>query len=262
LIRGRTFSAAEAASGAALVVVDEDFVQRYCRDRDPLGLTFKIGVQNQDAMREVTIVGVARTVKQRSLDEHAARPTIYLPQDAPADPILLVRTRVDPAAVAEPLREAIREVAPRAKLMGMFSMREWIEKTVRERVRLNTLLELLGAMALALAGVGLYAVLAFAVRLRTAEFGIRMALGASGPQVQGSVLRQGAWLAGAGLLLAVPFAYLLAHALDARLYQVSTLDPISYLGVALMLGTVSVSACWFPAWRAARVNPIEALRCE
>ena len=262
LVRGRAFTAAETADGAAVTVVDEDFVQRYCKDRDPLGLTFKVGVQNQDAMRELTIIGVARTIKQRSLDEHATRPTIYLPLDAPADPMLLVRTSVDPAALAEPLRAALHEAAPRAKLMGIFSMREWIEKTVRDRIRLNTLLELLGAMALVLAAVGLYAVLAFSVRARTSEFGIRMALGASSREVRRSVLLQGARLALAGLLLAMPFAYLLARALDTRLYHVGALDPVSYAGVALLLGGVSLAACWFPAWRAARVDPIEALRCE
>jgi len=254
LLAGRPFTAAETRANAPLAIVDEDFVQRYCNGRDPLGLTFKVGVQNKDEMRDLTIIGVAATVKQRSLDERAERATIYLPQETPADPILLVRTALEPSALAEPLRQLIRETAPRAKVMGLFSMREWIEKSVRERLRLNMLLELLGAMALTLAAVGLYAVLAFAVRVRTTEFGIRMALGASSQVVRRSVLLQGARVAALGLVVAAPLAYALGRLLDARLYQVSAFDPLTFAGVAVLLGLVSLFACWFPAWRASRVE--------
>ncbi len=262
LIRGRNFLAEETRSDASVVIVDADFVQRYCADRDPLGLKFKIGEQNKDAMREYTIIGVAATVKQRSLDEHTERPTIYLPQEAPLGPMLLVRSKSDPAALAEPLKQLVREIAPQAKLAETFSMREWIQRTLRDRLRLNTLLELLGAMALTLAAIGLYAVLAYSVRVRTTEFGVRMALGASGSGVLKSVLLQGTRLILTGLLLSLPLAYALARLLSARLYQVGAFDPVTLLAVGSLLVVVSLVACGVPAWRASRVNPIEALRHE
>src|SRR5262249_53698852 len=109
-----------------------------------------------------------------------------------------LRVRVDPMNVAAPFEQLLHEGAPDANAMGIFSMHDWIETTLRDSSRLNTLLELLGAMALLLAAVGLYAVLAFAVRLRTAEFGIRMALGASAAGVRRGVLLHGARLIGIG----------------------------------------------------------------
>jgi ABC-type antimicrobial peptide transport system permease subunit len=156
----------------------------------------------------------------------------------------------------------VREIAPQAKLAETFSMREWIGRTLRDRLRLNTLLELLGAMALTLAAIGLYAMLAYSVRVRTTEFGVRMALGASGSGVLKSVLLQGTRLILAGLLLSLPLAYALARLLSARLYQVGAFDPITLLGVGTLLAVVSLVACGLPAWRASRVDPIQALRHE
>jgi len=267
LLRGRAFLAEETHGDALVAIVDADFVQRYCADREPLGLKFKIGVQTpveqtQEQMREYTIIGVAATVKQRSLDEHAERPTIYLPQETPLNSTLLVRSKSDPAALAEPLKQIVREIAPQARLAETFTMREWIERTLRDRQRLNMLLELLGSMALTLAAIGLYAVLAYSVRVRTAEFGVRMALGASGGGVLKSVLLQGTRLIAIGLLLALPLAYVLARLLSARLYQVGAFDPLTLLTVGTLLLAVSLIACGLPAWRASRVNPIEALRYE
>jgi ABC-type antimicrobial peptide transport system permease subunit len=141
-------------------------------------------------------------------------------------------------------------------------MTERIADTLRDTLRLNALLELLGAMALTLAAVGLYAVLAYAVRMRTNEFGVRMALGASRSGILQSVLLQGAHLIAAGLLLALPLAYLLATLLAARLYHVGLFDPVTLAGVAGLLGAVALAACWLPARRAANVSPIEALRYE
>jgi predicted permease len=262
LKQGRAFTADELRTDAPLAIVDADFVDRYNGGRDPLGLTFKIGRQSDGSMRTMTIIGVVPTVKQSSLDERAQRPTVYHPQPQPSGPVLLVRTHGDPAAIAEPLKQIVTEIAPAAKLAETRTMKDWIERTVRDRVRLNVLLELLGAMALVLAAVGLYAVLAYSVRLRTSEFGVRMALGATGARVQSGVLRQGAALVMTGIALALPLALVIERLLAARLYQVGAFDALTLGVVAALLGSIALVACWLPARRAARVNPIEALRYE
>jgi hypothetical protein len=261
LLRGRAFSAEETRTHAAVAIVDAQFAKQAFGDRDPLGQTFSMG-DDDTPSRRLTIVGVAPTLKLQALDETPQRPTVFQPDEYPANAMLLLRTRADPAALAAPVRDALRAAAPQARLRDVVTMRERIAETLRDRLRLNTLLELLGVMALTLAAVGLYAVLAYAVRMRAAEFGVRMALGASPRSVLAIVLAQGARLIVIGLLLAVPLAWLLARVLAARLYQVGAFDPLTLAGVGVLLAAISLIACWLPARRAARVDPIEALRHE
>jgi ABC-type antimicrobial peptide transport system permease subunit len=168
----------------------------------------------------------------------------------------------DAALLADPIRRAFRELAPHAKLSDVMPMRDRIASTLRERQRLNVLLGLLGAMTLTLAAVGLYAVLTYSVRMRRAEFGVRMAIGASTRRLLHDVLGQGAWLVAGGLLLALPLGFALTRVLAPRLYKVDALDPVTLLGVCIAIAIVSLLACWLPARSAARVNPIEALRQE
>ncbi|HEY2394919.1 MAG TPA: ADOP family duplicated permease [Rudaea sp.] len=262
LLRGRAFIPEETQSHGAVAIVDAKFARQVFPDRDALGQKFMMSFEFKEPMRELTVVGVVPTLKMQALDEQAQRPSVYLPEEYPLNGMLLLRTQSDPALLATPVKEIFHEVAPRARLRDVVPMRDRIADTLRDRVRLNALLELLGAMALALAAVGLYAVLAYAVRMRTAEFGVRMALGASRQSVLKIVLAQGTRLIVAGLLLALPFAYALARVLGARLYQVSAFDAVTLAAVAALLGTVALLACWLPARRAARVDPIEALRHE
>jgi len=262
LLRGRVFTPTEAQTRADVAIVDAKFARQVFGERDALGQHFMISVASNTPMRELTIVGIAPTLKMQSLDETADRPTVYQPDAVPLNGMLLVRTRSDPAALATPVKDILHAVAPAARLRDVVPMRDRIADTLRERTRLNALLELLGAMALTLAAVGLYAVLAYSVRMRTAEFGVRMALGASARSVLNNVLSQGARLIVAGLLLALPCAYALARVLGSRLYQVDAFDATTLGAVAALLGAVALFACWLPARRAARVDPIEALRHE
>jgi hypothetical protein len=262
LRRGRAFSAEETRSHAPVAIVDEKFARQVFGEHDPVGQTFKMGVDGAGSMRELTIVGVAPTLKLQALDETPQRPTVFQPDEYPRNAMLLLRSAGDPAVLAPAVRSALREAAPHARMRDLVTMRERIAETLRDRTRLNGLLELLGAMALTLAAVGLYAVIAYAVRMRTAEFGVRMALGASAGAVLRHVLGHGSRLIAAGLLLALPLAFAVAKLLGARLYRVGAFDTVTLAAVGALLGGVALLACWLPARRAAQVDPINALRDE
>jgi predicted permease len=262
LLRGRAFTADETRNRADVAIVDAEFARAVYADRDPIGQRFTMGADTPEKTRELTIVGVVPTLKLQALDEKAQRPTVFQPDEYPLNAMLLLRTRADPATLAGPVREALHEAAPRARLRDLVSMQQRIGETVRDRTRLNALLELLGAMALTLAAVGLYAVLAYAVRMRSAEFGVRMALGATSRRVLAGVLLQGARLIAAGVLVALPLAWLVGRVLAARLYQVGTADAVTLGTVAGILAAVALLACWLPARRAAATDPIQALRDE
>jgi len=263
ILRGRDFTAEETRTHAPVVIVDAQFMQQVFHGRDPIGEIVRMSRGDNDPeLHDLRIVGVVPTLKLQALDEKADQPTVFQPTELPLNGMVLVRSAGDPAALAAPLKALFHEVAPRARLRDVLSMRERIAGTLSERVRLNTLLELLGAMALTLAGVGLYAVLAYSVRLRTAEFGVRMALGASAASVLKNVLGQGLYLVVGGLLLSIPLAFVLTRSLQARLFGVAAFDPPTLVCVSLLLVAICLLACWLPARRAAQVSPIEALRHE
>lgn len=262
ILRGRNFDADDMRAKAPVAIVDETFVKRHFGEADPLGRHFKIDVGPGQQDREVMIVGVVPTAKQSSIDEVTDRVALYRPDATPPFATLLVRTTVAPSTLIAPLKALGAEIAPKESIGPIVAMNERVADTLRDRMRLNTLLGLLGATALLLAAVGLYAVLAYAVRLRMPEFGVRMALGASAARVQRTVLEQGLRLICTGLLLGAPLAWILAHALASRLYGVGPLDPLTLIIVTLLLATIGLAACWLPARQAAAVDPLVALRRE
>lgn len=261
-LRGRMFTDDEARVRAPVAIVDQTFVHRYLGDRDPIGQHFTVGVNSSEQERDLTIVGVVPTVKQRSLDEAADRVVIYQPDAAPAYGVLLVRTSVEPESVVGPLRALLRNVAPDATSSVVVSMGERISSTLSERRQLNALLGLLGAAALLLATVGLYAVLAYSVSLRVRELGVRMALGAQPARILQQILKQGFVLVGGGIVLGIPLAYAFARLLAAKLYHTGPLDLPVFTVVGALLGVIGLLACWFPARRAAATDPIVALHHE
>ncbi|HVT73953.1 MAG TPA: ABC transporter permease [Lacunisphaera sp.] len=257
LVAGRDFTERDDAA-APVAIVNEVFARRFWPGQDALGRKFRSGGA------ELTIVGIARTGKYNRLNEPPAC-FIYVPYQMGTPDLdlgLCVRTRGDPLAAVPAIRQAVTAVDPSVDILGFKPLAAYIEAVFFAQWIASLLLTLLGGVALALAALGVYAVMAFAVNQRTQEFGVRMALGATVGQVVWLVVRQGLTLTGAGVAAGVVIALGVTHLLASFLYGTSPLDPLTFLTVPAALGLVALLASCLPAWRATRVNPMEALRAE
>ena len=264
LLAGRTFGPQDVESSQRVAIVDTVFVEKNLHGQDPLGRRLAYGnkppEKESDWMQIVGVVGHIRNFGIRG----ATREQTYVPftQSIPSSATFALRTRQDPAALAPTLRLAMREVAGDVAVYNFRTMQDrWTSSISTERLTF-LLLGIFAGLALALASVGLYGVLSYTVGQRTREMGIRLALGATSHSVVALVVTQGLRLAAIGLLLGLAAALCLARSLRSLLYEVSPFDPVSFIGVGLMLAAIGVLACWLPARRAARVDPMEALRCE
>lgn len=261
VLRGRAFTPQD-GSNNPVAVIDEILARRYFADDTPIGR--RIGINNRDNREWFTIVGVVGTVKHSGLDEQVSKETYYLPirNATVGSPTLVLRTEMPPAGVIDPLREAVREIDPQLPLTRMRTMEEMIDVSLQTRRAPMLLLMVFAGVALALAAIGIYAVLAYSVSQRTGELGVRIALGARMADILRLVMRQGGRLVAIGLGVGVVAALALAGTISSQLYGVSRFDPLVLVAVIVFLGTIAVVACLIPAWRAARVSPIEAIRYE
>ncbi|HTL66239.1 MAG TPA: ABC transporter permease [Lacunisphaera sp.] len=258
LVAGRDFTDRDDAAAPPVAIVNEVFANRFWPGQDPLGRKFRSGGN------ELTIVGIARTGKYNQLNEPPAC-FFYVPYQMGAPDLdlgLCVRTRGDPLAAVPAIRQAVAALDPGVDLLGFKPLTTHVEAVFFAQWVASLFLTLLGGVALALAALGVYAVMAFAVNQRTQEFGVRLALGASAGQVLWLVVRQGLALTGAGVAAGVVTAFGLTHLLSSFLYGTSPFDPLTFLAVPAVLGLVALLASCLPAWRATRVNPMEALRAE
>jgi len=258
---GREFERGDAGE-ASPVIVDERYRQRYLQGIDPIGATIELDPDTA-MQRSAHIIGVAKTVKQDALDERTDLPLYYGYTTAPTSSLFLVtRTHGDPAALAESVRQRVLAHLPDVGIVLNRPLSEVIIKTLSDR---RALLEALGAFAIAtliLAGLGLAAVLGFSVRRRTAEFGVRMALGANTARIVGLVMRQGGTLIVAGATLGIVCGLPLAYLMSDRLYGIAFTDTQTWGLTALIVASVAAFACWLPARQAAAVDPLVALRRE
>ncbi len=262
LRRGRLLSDGDRTDAAPVMLISEATARSLFAGRDPLGERVRIGGHEAGPWR--TIVGVVGDV--RHLDVAlGATPQMYLPQSQRVDSYLtlVVRTtHADPTALAEPIRNAVRALDPSVPIYDLASLPALVERSAASRRFVMRLLGGFAATALLLAAIGLYGVIAQSVAQRTREIGIRMALGASPRSVVLLVLSGGAAIVGLGLAAGIAGALGAGRFLSAVLYEVRPTDPVSLAGAAVLLAAVALAAHWLPARRAARVDPVEALRAQ
>ena len=256
---GRLFDSRDGSSGAASVIVSASLARALWGDRDPLGR--QVGGDRETPGAQV--VGVVGNVRQFGPDAPMER-TLYRPmaQRTTWGATLVVRAESDPQTLIPLVRQAARALDESVVFRQAITMDDHLKARIAGPRFLAVLLGCFGGVALVLAALGVYGVLAYSVSQRTREIGVRVALGARQGGVLLMVVRHGMALAGAGLLLGLLAAVGLSRLLRGQLYGVSPTDPLAYGAVALLLGIVAFLACWGPARRAARVDPMVALRCD
>jgi predicted permease len=258
LIQGRSFTGQESGAAANVVIINDTMARRFWPNQDPLGKRIDLLEGNR---KSVEIVGVAKTGKYRSLGEEP-RLLMYLPFSFMARATLVARTTSDPRPLLAAVRQEVQRLDPNLALVQLGTLEEHMALPMFAARALGTLLGALGLLALVLALVGLYGVLAFFVNQRTREIGIRMALGADRGEVLKLVMSHGLTLTfiGAGIGLAGSLA--LTRVFTSLLYGIRPTDPLTYLCVSFLLVGVSALATFIPAHRASKVDPMEALRSE
>jgi putative ABC transport system permease protein len=264
LLRGRLFEEHDMLSAPVRpVLVSESFAKHAFPGQDPIGQHVRVG--GPDNRPWDIIVGVVGDVKQVSLagglqDAIYVATAQWLWADNPQ--WLVVRARGDAATLAPAIRQAIWSVDKDQPIVRVATMDNLLAKSAAERRFALILFETFGLAALVLVATGIYGVLAGSVSVRTREIGVRLALGASRGEILRLVLREGMTLTLLGAVLGLTGAVVATRALITSLFGISRLDPITYLGVLALLTGVSVIACWIPAWRATKVDPLVALRYE
>ena len=263
LRRGRFLSERDSADRPPVIVVSESLAKRRFPNGDAIGKRVRIGSSTEGPW--YTIVGIVGGVRQMSLavDDSDAIYTTTSQWSFPDQALsLIVKTRGDGTSFIPAIKSAIWSVDKDQPIVRVERMDDLLAATAAERRFVLILFEAFGLVALALAGTGIYGVLSGSVTERTREIGLRAALGASRRSIVELVLRQAIVLTGVGVLLGMIGALAASQAIRSMLFGISRLDPITYIGVILTLAIVSTAACAIPAWRAARVDPMVALRYE
>ena len=256
LIAGRPLDRRDMRPDAQAAVVDELFARQYFPNENPLGRRF--GLDQKDS-QQYEIVGVVGDSRYRNLRDKAG-PTVYTPY-RPGDTIhFAIRTNMDSTRLAEAVRQAVASVDPVVPLTEFHTQTGLIDRVLRTERLLGFVSGAFGLVALTLSAIGLGGLLAYSVARRTNEIGVRMALGAAAGDVIRMVLRDSLWMVGAGILVGLPCAYAVGRILETSLFQLEPLDPQT-AGVSFVaLAGVALLASWVPARRAARIDPMSALR--
>ncbi|HEV3409496.1 MAG TPA: FtsX-like permease family protein, partial [Chthoniobacterales bacterium] len=263
LVRGRAFSRSDNETAPGVVIINETMAARYFAGEDPLGR--RLLLSEPKDMRE--IVGVVADVRNYGLDAEV-KPEVYVPflQSAPgylssvvSAMTIVVRSPIEPTALAAALREQVQALDKDQPVSAIKTMESYLADSIAQRRFNMFLLGAFAALALVLAAVGIYGVIAYSVTQRTHEIGIRMALGAQKGDVLRMVVRQGMTLALIGIAVGVAGALGLTRLIANLLFGVNAADPLTFAAISLLLGFVAFLACYVPARRAAKLDPVQAL---
>jgi putative ABC transport system permease protein len=260
LIEGRLLDSRDGRDAPAVVVINETFARLNWPGESPLGHRVSYGAADAPWR---TIVGVVKDVRERGY-QLEMKPGTYAPYaqgvDAWFPENLVIRTTADPVALASAVRRAIADVDAEQPVSAVRTMNEILDLNVIDRTQQTTLVGTFAALALLLASLGLYGVLSYGVAQRSREIGLRMALGATAGTILRMVIGRGAVLTSIGLTVGLGLAWIATRSMGALLYGVGANDPATFVGVAVLLAGVALAACSLPALRAARVDPMRALR--
>jgi len=264
LIKGRLIDKSDRAGKSPVVVISEELARQAWPGEDPLGKRVKRVRADQD-FPWMTVIGVVRDVKEDLFNYRVNRPVWYVPyaqieNNFPVN--LVVRTSSDPASVTAAVREAVHAIDPDQPISNVMTMNENLSGVLVTERFSAILMSVLAASGLLLAALGLYGVMAYSVSQRTAEIGLRVALGAQRADVLQLILGQGVRLTLLGVAIGLIFAWALTRLLVSLLFGVSATDPATFVSISLLLLSIALLACFLPARRALAVDPMVALRYE
>jgi predicted permease len=266
MVAGRGFNATDTETSTKVAVVNRELVKKFFPSTDPLGQTFTTDLAGGDKAA-ITIVGICGNVKYDRV-EKAIQPTYYVPYRQHGDPdggmgmTYEISTRMTMAAVVPELRAAVESLDRNLPLLDVRTQKQQIDSTMREQAVLAELSGCFGLLALVLASIGMYGIMAYSVSRRTNEIGIRMALGAQPGRVLRMVMREASWMVAIGVVVGLGGAMALGGVIASMLYGLKGWDPVTFAVSSGLLMLVGLGASWIPAQRAAGVDPMRALRHE
>jgi len=260
LLRGRLFTNADNENAPQVVVINEAFARTWWPNGDPLGKRIKLG---RAPTSWTMVVGVVPNARTESLED-ASTPLIYLSSYQRADKELAIflRGRLDPGTIPQQARELVQSIDPELPVFGAMKLPDVVSGSLAQRRFSMEMVLLFALTALLLAGIGIYGTISYVVSERTRDIGVRIALGAQRSSILQMVLRQGLELVIAGATLGLAGALIVSHVMAGLLFGVSPNDPLTFIALTLVLTAVALAACYIPARRAMRVDPIVALRNE